>query len=131
MQQKQLSSFSTFYIITGLSLILWQFYSIGEEMYTISASNQIFSELEDEIILLKEKKREKAKTREIRSTEQYRDRFNKENHDIYQEGEIVIILPPLLKEDDIFENLSPLEIEFELQKRKPIPEQWKEVFFKA
>lgn len=131
MQQKQLSSFSAFYIVTGLSLILWQFYSIGEEMYTISASNQIFSELEDEIILLKEKKREKAKTREIRSTEQYRDRFNKENHDIYQEGEIVLILPPLLKEDDIFENLSPLEIEFELQKRKPIPEQWKEVFFKA
>jgi len=130
MHQKKISSFSAFYILFGLSLILWQFYSIGQEMYTISASNQLFEEREAEILLLQQKKLEKEKTLKIRSTKEYADRFQKENYDVYQKGEIVLILPPQEKKDDEFENLSPLEIEFELQKRKPIPEQWKNVFFK-
>ncbi len=130
MRKNTLSSFSALYITTGFALILWQFYSIGNEMYTINVSNQIFLELEKEIELLQEKKNQYTKLRKIRSTPQYEDSFKKENYDLYQEGEIVLILPPKEKENNEFDNLSPLEIEQELQKRKPIEEQWKDIFLK-
>ncbi len=129
MKRKKISSFAAMYILTGLFLILFQFYSIGSEMYTISASNRVFDELQADIDQLKKERREKETTLHIRSTPEYADRFKKENHDIYQEGEIVLILPPEEKEKDEFENLSPLEIERELQRRKPIEQQWKDVFF--
>lgn len=128
--KKKVSSFSAFYIVLGMTLIVFQFYFIGNEMYKISASNKVFSELKDELELLQIKKEEKEKQQEIRSTPEYFDRFQKENYDIYKEGEIVLILPPLEKEEDPFSNLTPHELELELKKNKSIQQQWREVFFK-
>jgi hypothetical protein len=128
--KKKISSFSTLYIITGLSLILFQFYYIGSEIYMITSSNKVFEEAREELVFLREKKEEKEKIKTIRSTPQYKDRFQKENYDIYQEGEIVLILPPEKEEVDPYDDLTPLEIEWEEQKKKPIPQQWKDLFFK-
>ncbi len=127
--KKRLSSFSAIYIIIGMILILFQFYFIGSEMYKINSSNKIFEEIKKELLSLQEKRDEKQKQKEIRSTPEYQDRFLKENFDIYKKGEIVLILPPEEKEKDAYENLTPSELELELRKKNPIDQQWREIFF--
>lgn len=129
MQRKTISSFAAAYIVIGLLGVIILLYSIGREVYKVTTQNLIFTEKEAELEKLKVQIEELEKTFSIRSTPEYKQRFRKENFDIYENGEIVLILPPEEKTNE-FVGLTPEQIQAEIDKKKPIINQWKDVFFK-
>lgn len=129
MQKKEISSFSATYIIIGLLAILFLLYFIGVTMYSVRSQNDIFEEKKYENQRLVLKREELKKVKAIRSTPQYKDRFDKENFNLYQKGEIVFVLPPQEEESDEFAGLTAEQIAQELEKKSPIIEQWKNIFW--
>jgi cell division protein FtsB len=119
------------FIIIGLSFVLFLLYSIGESLYKKHSFQILFDDLQKENERLKAENESLEQQVILRQTKEYLDRFAKENFDLLNPGEKRLVLPietPDLSDTKTLNALPQSLLLKELQKRKPIREQWWDVF---
>lgn len=120
-----------FFILTGLFLVLFLLYNIGRILYEKHSFQILFEDLQAENTRLEGENKDLEKQVILRQTKEYLDRFAKENFDLLNPGEKRIVLPvetPSLDGKKL-KALPPSLLLKELEKKKPIREQWWDVFF--
>jgi len=119
----------SFFIFLGLSFTLFLLYLIGTEVYKVHSLEKVFQELAEENNRLADQNNTLEEESVIRQTLEYIDRFAKENQERLNEGEIEIILPKEENKEEEFKGLSDAELFLEIKKKRPVREQWIEIFF--
>ena len=132
-EQSSSSPKTALFIIMGLSFILFLLYNIGNALYEKHSFQIIFDDLQKENKNIEEQNENLEKQVILRQTKEYLDRFAKENFDLLNPGEKRIVLPLETPQTSNEESLNILPHSIllkELEKRKPIREQWWDIFWK-
>lgn len=118
-------------IIFEIAIIIWLLFAFGNSLYNDYRGRKYFDQEFHEIASLRQEKNYREMQFRMISTEQYKDKWAKENQKKKNPGENVIKLPtdtvdPFEKQ---FEGLSEKEIQIEKFKTHTPQQQWWEYFF--
>ncbi len=115
-------------IIGGFLMFIYIFFSLATNIYRDYRLEAHIKNFEDEINELAEKARQKPKNVEYYRSERYKDKYAKENLNLLNPGEKLIIIP---QEDQVvkYEEVIIDKTNHATVLRLPIRNQWWEYFF--